>query len=136
MATAMAKSVTDPVCGMEINPANAAGQSEYAEQTYYFCSGACKSKFDATPAKYAGANTVDNSSGTPQSGVIEGAPLNGNRQTRTTPDGLGERVDLSVTGMTCAACARRIERKLSRAPGVRRAGVNFATSRATVEYDP
>jgi Cu+-exporting ATPase len=47
-----------------------------------------------------------------------------------------ERVDLPITGMTCAACARRIERKLSKAPGVNRAGVNFATSRATVEYDP
>jgi Cu+-exporting ATPase len=38
--------------------------------------------------------------------------------------------------MTCAACARRVETSLSRAPGVRRAGVNLATSRATVEYDP
>ncbi|MDT7605458.1 MAG: P-type Cu+ transporter [Acidobacteriota bacterium] len=46
-----------------------------------------------------------------------------------------ERVDLDVTGMTCAACARRIERALARQPGVHRAGVNFATSRATVEYD-
>jgi P-type Cu+ transporter len=48
----------------------------------------------------------------------------------------GERVDLPVTGMTCAACARRVETRLSRAPGVREAGVNFATGRATVEYDP
>lgn len=47
-----------------------------------------------------------------------------------------ERVDLPITGMTCAACARRIERKLTKAPGVKSAGVNFATSRATVEYDP
>jgi Cu+-exporting ATPase len=47
-----------------------------------------------------------------------------------------ERVDLPITGMTCAACARRIERGLSRAEGVHRAGVNFATARATVEYDP
>ncbi|HKS27353.1 MAG TPA: heavy metal translocating P-type ATPase, partial [Pyrinomonadaceae bacterium] len=47
-----------------------------------------------------------------------------------------ERVDLPITGMTCAACARRIERKLSKSPGVASAGVNFATSRATVEYDP
>ncbi|MDQ3688301.1 MAG: heavy metal translocating P-type ATPase [Acidobacteriota bacterium] len=46
-----------------------------------------------------------------------------------------ERVDLPITGMTCAACARRIERKLSKAPGVRSASVNFATSRATVQYD-
>ena len=47
-----------------------------------------------------------------------------------------ERIDLPITGMTCAACARRIERGLSKAAGVRQAKVNFATSRATVEYDP
>ncbi|HEX8455851.1 MAG TPA: heavy metal translocating P-type ATPase [Pyrinomonadaceae bacterium] len=47
-----------------------------------------------------------------------------------------ERVDLSLTGMTCNACARRIERRLKSAAGVRNANVNFATSRATVEYDP
>jgi Cu+-exporting ATPase len=46
------------------------------------------------------------------------------------------RVDLPLTGMTCAACARRIERRLSRAEGVESAAVNFATARATVEYDP
>src|SRR5688500_13814265 len=47
-----------------------------------------------------------------------------------------ERVDLPITGMTCAACARRVETALAQAPGVHRAGVNLATSRATVEYDP
>jgi len=47
-----------------------------------------------------------------------------------------ERCDLPVTGMTCAACAARIERQLNRAPGVRKASVNFATARATVEYAP
>jgi Cu+-exporting ATPase len=47
-----------------------------------------------------------------------------------------ERVDLPVSGMTCAACARTIERTLSHTPGVERAHVNFATSTATVEYDP
>jgi Cu+-exporting ATPase len=46
-----------------------------------------------------------------------------------------ERVDLSLTGMTCNACARRIERRLKNAEGVRSANVNFATARATVEYD-
>ncbi|HEV2708123.1 MAG TPA: heavy metal translocating P-type ATPase [Pyrinomonadaceae bacterium] len=57
-------------------------------------------------------------------------------ETHTLPVSEAERVDLAVTGMTCAACARRIERKLAKVPGVRRAGVNFATARATVEYDP
>src|SRR5690242_17569876 len=43
---------------------------------------------------------------------------------------------LALTGMTCAACARRIEKQLNRAPGVRTATVNFATEQAAVEYDP
>jgi Cu+-exporting ATPase len=58
------------------------------------------------------------------------------RPVDTAVDGAAERIDLPITGMTCAACARRVETKLSRAPGVKRAGVNFATQRATVEYDP
>lgn len=40
--------------------------------------------------------------------------------------------DLNITGMSCAACARRIERQLGRTPGVVAANVNFATSRARV----
>jgi Cu+-exporting ATPase len=48
----------------------------------------------------------------------------------------GQRIDLPVTGMTCAACASRVERSLQKAPGVRHAGVNLATARATVEFDP
>ena len=38
--------------------------------------------------------------------------------------------------MTCAACARAIERKLGKTAGVDRASVNLATSMATVEFDP
>jgi Cu+-exporting ATPase len=47
-----------------------------------------------------------------------------------------ERVDFPVSGMTCAACARTIERTLSGTKGVDRASVNLATNTATVEYDP
>lgn len=46
------------------------------------------------------------------------------------------RTDLSISGMTCAACASRVEKSLTRAPGVRSAAVNLATARATVNYDP
>ena len=46
--------VKDPVCGMEINPAEAAGKSEYQGQTYYFCSPGCKKAFDKEPQKYVG----------------------------------------------------------------------------------
>ncbi len=47
------------------------------------------------------------------------------------------RVELAVTGMTCANCAMNIERTLSkRTPGVARAMVNFAAETATVDYFP
>lgn len=46
------------------------------------------------------------------------------------------KIDLDITGMSCAACAARIERKLSRLEGVESATVNLATGRATVTYRP
>src|SRR5215217_158816 len=42
--------------------------------------------------------------------------------------------DLPITGMTCASCANRIERKLNKLDGVT-ASVNYATEKATVDYD-
>jgi Cu+-exporting ATPase len=56
--------------------------------------------------------------------------------TETAAPAVNQRVDLPISGMTCAACARRIERRLSKTPGVANASVNFATARASVEYDP
>jgi Cu+-exporting ATPase len=47
-----------------------------------------------------------------------------------------ERIDLPVSGMTCAACARTIQRALGATSGVVRANVNLATNTATVEFDP
>ena len=47
-----------------------------------------------------------------------------------------ERMDLPVSGMSCAACARAIENQLAATAGVASAHVNFATSTATVEFDP
>jgi Cu+-exporting ATPase len=44
--------VKDPVCGMMIDEKTAAGQSEHAGQTYYFCAPICKQKFDQDPARY------------------------------------------------------------------------------------
>ncbi|MGI8811217.1 MAG: YHS domain-containing protein [Pyrinomonadaceae bacterium] len=44
---------TDPVCGMEIEEQNAAGQSEYKGRIYYFCSTGCKERFDADPSQFA-----------------------------------------------------------------------------------
>ncbi len=48
----MSKTVTDPVCGMHIEPMNAAAQTTYQGNTYYFCSQECKQAFDKDPQKY------------------------------------------------------------------------------------
>lgn len=47
-----------------------------------------------------------------------------------------EVVDFNLEGMTCAACANRIEKGLSKLPGVTNASVNFAMETARVEYSP
>ena len=45
------------------------------------------------------------------------------------------KVELAVTGMTCGSCAARVEKRLNSLDGVA-ASVNYATERATVDYDP
>ena len=42
----------DPVCGMTVDPARAAGQVDHDGTTYYFCSKGCVAKFTADPKKY------------------------------------------------------------------------------------
>jgi len=44
-------------------------------------------------------------------------------------------IDLPITGMTCSACVRNVERSLNKQDGVDEAVVNFATERASVSYD-
>ncbi len=48
---------------------------------------------------------------------------------------MSTQIELPITGMTCASCANRIERKLNKLEGVS-ASVNYATEKATVAYDP
>ena len=44
--------VTDPVCGMQIDPKSAAGKVDFEGQSYYFCSVGCKKSFEKDPRKY------------------------------------------------------------------------------------
>ena len=56
----------DPVCGMTVDPAQAAGRTEHGGRTYLFCSGHCLSKFKLDPARYIGVHA----------GTSEAAPVN------------------------------------------------------------
>jgi Cu+-exporting ATPase len=43
---------TDPVCGMKVDPARAAGSVTHAGATVYFCGKGCQAKFEADPVRY------------------------------------------------------------------------------------
>ena len=46
------------------------------------------------------------------------------------------KASIPITGMTCTVCALTIEKGLAETPGVEKAAVNFASEKASVEYDP
>lgn len=48
---------------------------------------------------------------------------------------MSDKATLNIRGMTCAACVVRVEQGLQELEGVHKASVNFATEKATVEYD-
>jgi Cu+-exporting ATPase len=56
-------------------------------------------------------------------------------ETTTAKEHLAK-INIPVTGMTCASCVRRVERTLSKKEGVAEASVNFAAEKASVAYDP
>ena len=105
--------VKDPVCGMELDPAQAAASMTYAGTTYWFCSPACHERFQATPAQYAVP-----------------APVQPALAAQT------EHADIPVAGMTCSHCAERITQALTAMDGVHKAHVNHKHGRAAVDYDP
>ena len=73
---ALAK-VTDPVCGMTVDPATAAHRAEHAGTTHYFCSARCREKFLTDPARYASVAATPSPSALPPSpqGTIYTCPM-------------------------------------------------------------
>ncbi|MED1558163.1 heavy metal translocating P-type ATPase [Bacillus paramycoides] len=49
---------------------------------------------------------------------------------------VSDKAEFMVSGMTCAACANRVEKRLNKLDGVSKATVNFALESATVEFNP
>jgi copper chaperone CopZ/YHS domain-containing protein len=142
MKMAVTTNVKDPVCGMTIDAASAAGESEFEGKIYHFCSKVCLETFKQNPSKYAASGapeTVETAAAISANGgngsLKNEDVLSGRRNDHSTANGAGERVDLPITGMTCAACANRIENQLKKQPGVEACSVNFATSKATINYD-
>lgn len=120
----------DLVCGMEVEEEKAAGFSEYKGKKYYFCSPSCKQKFDEAPEKYIKSEEEEGDE--EKSHPVEKETP----EPEKAPEDESERIDLPIVGMSCASCASTIRRGLASLKGVEKANVNFATSRATVLYQP
>jgi len=50
--------VTDPVCGMRVDPKRAAARADFEGATYYFCSDACRERFEMSPDDYVARVTA------------------------------------------------------------------------------
>ncbi len=114
----------DPVCLMEVDEKSTRFQHPHAGETYYFCSESCMKKFKQSPEQFTKPS--------------KDAPLCPpyNRTDDMEHGSAFSRVNLSVSGMSCASCVARIEKGLASTPGVREASVNFAMERASITYDP
>ncbi|MFC5315072.1 YHS domain-containing protein, partial [Azospirillum rugosum] len=44
--------VTDPVCGMKVDPATSKYRADHRHETYHFCSARCRDRFVADPEGY------------------------------------------------------------------------------------
>ncbi|HKM51893.1 MAG TPA: heavy metal-binding domain-containing protein, partial [Isosphaeraceae bacterium] len=76
MSTPRVARVRDPVCGMEIDAASAAGRSKFAGTTYSFCSASCKQKFDGDPGRYlSGGAKSPSADHEPGSGLLYTCPM-------------------------------------------------------------
>src|SRR5437870_5285311 len=66
---------TDPVCGMSVDPAHAAGSTVHQGQTYYFCSTHCLHQFEADPPRYVGSRPAEWPAAPASSGVVYTCPM-------------------------------------------------------------
>ena len=109
--------VTDPVCQMRIDEKTAPAQTSHQGTILHFCSTRCKERFDASPERFL-RNSEEMTAGKTPSFLPRRQDL--------------KRVDLPISGMSCASCAARIEKGLSRMNGISEVKVNLATEKALV----
>jgi Cu+-exporting ATPase len=127
----------DLVCGMEVDEEKATASSLYKDKKYYFCSEACRVKFDKNPEKYINAEDDRGEEVEEENTGGEFKPEDKENQGwKKEAETKEERVDLPILGMSCASCASTIQNGLSSLKGVDKANVNFANSKATVLYQP
>ena len=96
----------------------------------------CAGRVERALGKVAGASAVSVNLATEQARVeapSDSLPALIDAVTQAGYQVPAQRLELSITGMTCASCAGRVERALGKVPGVSRVSVNLANERAHLE---
>jgi Cu+-exporting ATPase len=122
--------VKDVVCGMEIEHTQAAAQSKYKGEIFYFCNINCKNQFDKNPEKFTNGSHSHANDTHDDHKTSEAVSLTGFREGVNLL-----KLDLPISDMSCASCAVTIEKTLQDQAGVQKASVNFANQKAHVVYD-
>jgi Cu+-exporting ATPase len=111
---------------MPIDEKSAAAQSRYHDKSYYFCHPHCQRQFEQSPESFINRD-----------GAFQ--PNHQDRPGSAAPSQTAGRVPgnlaLPISGMSCAACAQKIEKNLNKTKGVQKAAVNFASQTAMVSFD-
>ncbi len=63
------ETVTDPVCGMTVDPADAPATRQHRGATYYFCSVWCAERFDDDADAYIAAARIREAAGEDESAM-------------------------------------------------------------------
>jgi Cu+-exporting ATPase len=109
----------DPVCGMTIDPAEAAGQADYRGQTYYFCHPSCLERFQAAPGDFV---ADDGGAKPPAPAAVPGA--------RSYICPMDPEIRQATPG-ACPKCGMALEADLSDPAALSRASVRSAAWRSS-----
>lgn len=124
-----------------MDKAKAVGEEQAVLQITGMTCAACANRIEKGLGKMEGVSeanvnfTLEKASVTFNPAVVDSAKL----EQKIEALGYGtvkETVDFQIGGMTCAACAARIEKGLNKMSGVKRASVNLALESAQVEFSP
>ncbi|MDO8627306.1 MAG: heavy metal translocating P-type ATPase [Candidatus Diapherotrites archaeon] len=115
----------DPICGMTVDEKKAKFVSEKGGKKTYFCALQCLKTFESKQGSKS--SSTKSTKKMPETNTPNKNPK--------IISGTTSKI-ISVTGMHCASCSQTIEKALKKLPGVASANVNFASSKAFVQYTP
>ncbi|CUB20590.1 Copper-exporting P-type ATPase A [Bacillus subtilis] len=116
-------------------------QKEIAMQVSGMTCAACASRIEKGLKRMPGVTDANVNLATETSNVIFDPAETGAAAIQEKIEKLGyhvitEKAEFDIEGMTCAACANRIEKRLNKIEGVTNAPVNFALETVTIKYNP